>query len=113
MAYDIHITKRNNWLNKGEDITSVEWEKLIDEDSELGHAEKIEGETKSGAKFEYTLRDSRLAKWKHPISGQIVWLVYTNGEIRISRPDETIIEKAKQIAKRISAKVQGDELETY
>jgi len=113
MAYDIHITKRNRWTDKGSDITPEDWEHLLATNNDLVPVEKIEGETKAGDRFEYKLKESELARWENLSSGSTVWLVFQKGVINISGPDESIIKKAKEIALKLSAKVQGDELEIY
>lgn len=113
MAYDIHITKRKHWTDKGSDVTLHEWDKLLVTDGELIRAEKIEGQTQNGDKFEYTLTGTKLAKWQSPSSGNIVWLVYRKGLIDISGPDDATVKKAKEIALKLGAKVQGDDGELY
>lgn len=113
MAYDIHITKRNNWFDKGADVTLEEWSELIGVDPSLEPTEKVEGKTKDGQKFEFQLKGAQLAKWKNPVSSDIVWLNYHDGEITISNPDDAIIKKAKELAGKLGAKVQGDEGEVY
>lgn len=113
MAYDIHIIKRNNWFDKGADISLKEWREVIDEDPTLEPAKKVEGESKDGQKFEFQLKGSQLAKWKNPVFNDIVWLNYHDGEITISNPNDAIIKKAKELAGKLGAKVQGDEGEIY
>src|SRR3990167_2365630 len=109
MAYNIHIIKRSNWFDKGRDITLDELKKMISEDPTLEPMGQVEGETKDKQKFEFQLQGSQLAKWKNLVSDSIVWLNFYNGEITISNPDDSTIRKAKQLAEKLEAKVQGDE----
>lgn len=113
MAYDIHITKRKNWFDKGFDISLEEWKKLLEIDSELIPSDKVEGETKDGDKFVYVLKGSLLAKWVNPITHNVVWFNYHNGIVDVSNPDDSTIKRVKDIASKLNAKVQGDELEIY
>ncbi|PJC66484.1 hypothetical protein CO018_01630 [Candidatus Beckwithbacteria bacterium CG_4_9_14_0_2_um_filter_47_11] len=71
----------------------------------------IETTMADGGKLEFGLKNSLIARWKN--KDKIVWLVFRKGGITISRPDEEIIVKAKEIAVKLGAKVQGDELEIY
>jgi len=113
MAYVIHITKRKSWFDKNLDITLEEWKRLLEVEPELIPSEKVEGETKDGAKVAYALKGSFLAKWNNPTTHNVVWFNYHDGIIDISDPDESTIKKAKDIASKLKAKVQGDELESY
>lgn len=113
MAYDIHITRRNNWFDEGMDITPLEWRKIIDENPELKQTEAIEIQAKDGQQFKYTFEDAQIAKWKKPNSAEIIWFLYRRGEITVSNPDEVTMEKVRQIAKRVGARVQGDDGEFY
>lgn len=111
MPYDIHITKNKNWFAPDGGIKLSEWQKLIKDDPVLEATDKIEGETNNGGKLEFTLKNSLISKWNN--KGKIVWLVFRKGSISISHPNDEIIAKAKEIANKLGAKVQGDELEIY
>lgn len=113
MAYDIHITKNLPWFNQDGGISQQEWDELINNDPELEIAEKVEGMTDEGANISFQIQGAQVAKWKRPNTNDIIWLVYEKGFITVSNPNETLLSKVKVIAKKIDAKVQGDELEIY
>lgn len=113
MAYNIHIVKKDNWFEKGSDITLEEWAKLLHNDPELVPVEKAEGMTKDGKPFELKMDNTHLAKWQKLDSNDVTWLSYHDGMIDISNPDDIVLEKAKDIAQKLGAKVQGDEGEMY
>lgn len=111
MPYNIHIIKSQKWFEPDGGITLAEWQKLIDEDPGLEQAEKIETSTNDGGKLEFGLKNSLIAKWKN--KDKVVWLTFKKGGISISHPDDEIIAKAKEIASKLGARVQGDDLEEY
>lgn len=113
MAYSIHITRRKKWFDKSLDIVQEEWQKLLKEDLSLLQAEKIEGKTQDGDQFEYRIKGSQPVKWIDTTSKKVYWFVYDGGKISVSDPTDAVIEKAKELAKKLNAKVQGDELEFY
>jgi hypothetical protein len=43
----------------------------------------------------------------------MAWFAYWRGEIRVKNPDDEIIRKMWLVAQSLSAKVQGDDGETY
>lgn len=110
MAYDLHITKKNDWFEENPPILLTEWQSLLDKNTDLIPVEKIEGITSDGTKFEYGLKNSKIAKW---LGKNTFWFVFENGNITISNPDEEAIQKAKDIASFLHAKVQGDDGEIY
>lgn len=74
---------------------------------------KIEGKTQDGDQFEYRIKGSQTVKWINPSTTEVYWFVYDGGKISISDPSDAVIEKAKELAKKLNANVQGDELEFY
>jgi hypothetical protein len=93
MGYDIHITRRKSWTDKGNDITAEEWLTYIRRDSEL----RLRPE--SGRCF---------AEW----SGGS-WLDWSDGVIFTKNPDDTLVTKMAAIARQFDATVQGDDGEIY
>ncbi len=112
MGYDIHIHRRLRWFDIGSDITTEEWDKLINGDPELEHTEKVEVPFKGGI-FSYKLKDTLLAKWMNPPSNEVFWFDLRKGKISTKYNKDEILIKAIEIAKKLKAKVQGDEGETY
>ena len=111
MPYDIHVIKSQKWFESDGGISLAEWQKLIEEDPDIEQTDKIETTVDGGGKLEFSLKNSLIAKWKN--KDKIVWLTFRKGSITISHPDDEIIAKAKEIASKLGAKVQGDELEIY
>jgi ribonuclease HI len=93
MGYDFHITRREDWYDKGDDISTDEWLSYVESDPELSIDET------NGEYF---------ANWKDDD-----WLDWRRGEIYTKNPRKKLVEKMIQIANRLSAKVQGDEGEVY
>ena len=93
MGYDLHITRREYWFNKGADISADEWLNYVEIDPELSIDER------NGKYF---------AVWKEDR-----WLDWRRGEIFTKNPRRALVEKMIQIANRLNAKVQGDEGEVY
>jgi hypothetical protein len=92
VGYDLHITRRDNWFDAGDDISADEWLKYVESDPDLSIDE-------SNGKY--------FAIWKED------WLDWSRGEIYTKDPRRNLIEKMIQIANRLNAKVQGDEGEIY
>jgi hypothetical protein len=93
MGYDIHITRRKFWADKGSDITADEWLAYVQRDSELSLRPE------SGRCF---------AEW----SGGS-WLDWSDGVIFTKNPDEALVTKMVAIAGQFDATVQGDDGEIY
>ena len=111
MGYDLHITKKKNWFDKeGELVSEKEWENAVSNDPEMKMSKTAEVKTKDG---KTTVRYSNhlLAEWKD--NDNIFWFDYRNGEICVKDPSKKAIEKMKELAKKMEARVQGDECEIY
>jgi len=99
MGYNIYITKSKYWCdNKGNEITPSEWLAVIEGDSELRL---------------YKVNGPFYAIWTGASSLVEPSLDLQMGNIVTKHPDAALIEKMVQIAKRIGAKVQGDDDEVY
>ena len=115
MGYEVHITRKENWLDDGPDIALEEWLDVVRSDAEMrldGHAEATVGE---GAVLR--MEDPSMSVWvgysKHGQQGNMAWLWHSRGNVMAKNPDEEILRKMSLIATRLSAKVQGDEGELY
>jgi hypothetical protein len=93
MGYDLHITRREDWFDRGDDISADEWLNYVESDTELSI------DKRNGRYF---------AIWKEDD-----WLDWQRGEIFTKNPRKTLVEKMIQIANRLNAKVQGDDGEVY
>jgi len=98
MGYDLHITRRKHWTDKGDDITADEWLAYVRGDFEL----RLQPE--SGPYF---------AVWKGPSEPDDSWLDWSDGQIYTKNPDTAFIGKMVAIAQQLDAAAQGDDGETY
>ncbi|MBP1989538.1 hypothetical protein [Paenibacillus eucommiae] len=108
MSYDIHITRANHWTESTEIPISLDELKTI-------FAAKND--------FEYSNTFSKSGPIQISISGDFfIWeaddawvpFSYSNGKLTVSGADEgDVIDKMKEIASELNAKVQGDEGELY
>jgi hypothetical protein len=98
MGYDLHITRRKHWTDKGDDITGDEWLAYVQGDSEL----RLQSE--GGPYF---------AVWSGPSELDEPWLDWNDGHIYSKYPDPAFIDKMVVIAQQLDASVQGDDGEIY
>lgn len=115
-GYDVHITRRKVWSDdKGPAITLKEWQTLVASDSEMRLDGYAEAETTAGNKLR--VQSDGLAVWTkysgHGKSGNMAWFHWRRGEIAVKNPDREILIKMFQVAKKLGAKVQGDDGELY
>lgn len=96
MGYDLHITRRKHWPDKGNDISAEEWLSIVNQDQEL--TLKLE----NGPYF---------VEWTK--SSDNSWLDWLDGQIYAKNPSEKLIDKMVSIAEQLSASVQGDDGERY
>lgn len=98
MGYDLHITRREQWSDKGNDISSEEWLAVIAGDPELHPT------TECGPFF---------VVWSGPSSLAHPWLDWSDGQVFTKNPDESLIDKMVEVARKLRAEVQGDDGEVY
>lgn len=112
MGYDVHITWKEEWSDaNGPRITEAEWQAYVESDPDMvitGSAEHTnpQGET-------IRLTQPLLTEWRHHSSGHPVWFSYFKGSLSVKNPDDECLAKMRRIAKRLHARVQGDEGEFY
>ena len=96
MGYDRHITRKASWSDEdGPTISPDEWLRVLDIDPELSRATDAGDDPLAGA-------------W----NGQTLFW-FRDGEVCCKNPDEPIIRKMVEIARRLGATVQGDDGESY
>lgn len=100
MGYDLHITRKKLWFDKGDDISEDEWLCYVKSDKEL----KIK--TESGACFTNWSGECSYGKGT-------AWFDWNQGNIYTKNPDNFILKKMLLMAKVFNAKVQGDDGEVY
>jgi hypothetical protein len=115
MGYDVHITRANDWTEaKSAPIRLEEWLTLIQSDPEMQLDGFADAKTPDGV---LRYENQGLVVWKaysgNGVNGNMAWFDYRDGCITVKNPDEEILAKMKQIAKKLSAKVIGDEGEEY
>lgn len=112
MGYDIHITRKENWFeDEGKEITEAEWKSYVNSDSEL----RLSGFAEAESSLNITLRyvNPLLADWLGHPDHEIVYFDFRHGNVVVKNPDEITLNKMKNIAHNLRAKVQGDEGEFY
>lgn len=116
VAYDLHITRKENWFDPAPGFTLREWLDYVDRDPGLRHdgfAEAALGDGKA-----LRIEKEGLCVWA-PYSGgmkgnAVCWFSWSqNDNISAKNPDQEIRQKMWTIAERLGGKVQGDEGELY
>ncbi|MFF4259769.1 hypothetical protein ACFY1L_52345 [Streptomyces sp. NPDC001663] len=107
MGYDIHITRRANWWDdEGPEITTAEWETVVEADAELEMVPEPPGWDGP--------RHWIAQMITHPPEERLGTALYwDSGEIRAKNPTDILIAKMRQPAIALNAKVQGDDGEYY
>ena len=98
MGYELHITRRKQWFDEGDDITKEEFMTYVRSDPEFAYP----GE--GGDEF---------ADWKSPAGNYVTWLWWVEGRVITKNPEAEFVDKMVSVAKKLNAKVQGDDGETY
>lgn len=117
MGYDVHITRRDNWVDENDPrvISLEEWKDLVANDPEMRLDNFAEATTAKGESI-YVESDGLSVWTKYSgdgLDGGHAWFDYDNGEIVVKNPDDEILVKMIEIAGKLNAKVQGDEGEIY
>jgi hypothetical protein len=115
MGYDVHITRRARWSDRGNDITLGEWIAFVEASPDMnltGYAE-----TKVGGGEILRITAEGLTTWtgyagRSGANGP-VWFNHSRGEISVKNPDTETLMKMWSIAQHFAARVQGDEGEAY
>lgn len=98
MGYDLHITRRKHWPDRGDDIAREEFESYVRGDVEFKYPSQM------GADY---------AEWVSPKTGYQSWLCWENGQIQTKNPEPEFIDKIAAIAVALNAVAQGDDGEIY
>ncbi|MGF6508808.1 hypothetical protein [Paraburkholderia tuberum] len=116
MGYDVHITRKENWFDEsGLKIGIDEWKALVQSDPDMrldGYASAIVGDANV-----LRIDSEGLAVWTAhagtAVSGNMAWFDFRQGNVVVKNPDVAILGKMWQLARKLEAKVQGDECEVY
>jgi len=116
MGYDVHITRKGNWFDQSRPKISIdEWKALVLSDPDMrldGYASAVVGDGS-------VLRvDSEgLAVWTAyagtGVGGNMAWFDLRQGNVAVKNPDGAILGKMWHLARKLDAKVQGDECKVY
>lgn len=116
MGYDVHITRAESWLDSEESpIPLEEWLEYVQLDPEM----RLDGYAEARLPDGHTLRyeNAGLSVWvaysKHARDGNMAWFDFREGCVVVKNPDEEILQKMKEIARALGARVQGDDGERY
>ncbi|WP_310832221.1 hypothetical protein [Paenibacillus pedocola] len=108
MSYDVHITRAGHWTESGSNPISLEEAKAYF--ASLGEFEYSSGISHKSP-FGTLSIGGDFFNWID--EGESVPFSYTQGRISVSRADDYVIDKMKEVAAGLGAKVQGDEGEVY
>ena len=116
MGYDVHITRADHWLDASATPISLgEWRDYVASDDEVQLTGQAVAYVDGDPAIDYA--SDGLASWiaytKHDPNGNQAWFDWQEGRIVVKNPDEEILDKMRQIASRLSARVVGDDGEEY
>lgn len=117
MGYELHITRRENWVDEdpAAAISLQEWIELVKNDPEMRLDNEATATTTGGDTI--TVDSEGLSVWtaysRDGVRGNHAWFAYHGGNICVKNPDAEIIRKMQSIAVLLDAKVMGDEGELY
>ncbi len=113
MGYDIHITRASEWSESEKTPIAVDaWKKVIAEDkSFVATNAAVATNPKTGE--EIRVPGAAMAIWTDSKTGKQAHFDYRQGRITVKNPDEAMIAKMKDVAKKLGARVVGDEGEEY
>lgn len=112
MAYEVHITRRVDWMDEeGPVIALDEWLAIAAADADLRHDATSEVTAPDGSVLSFDTT-GRVVWTAHP-EGREVTFLHVEDRISASYPDEATIAKMVALAVLLGARVQGDEGECY
>ncbi|MEL6233119.1 MAG: hypothetical protein AAFR46_01805 [Pseudomonadota bacterium] len=97
MGYELHITRRADWCDEGDDITRAEWRALAAADPDLRLSDEADP---------MLMADFQTADGPWPF----VWF---EGRIDVKSPPPAVIRKMHALALAFDARLQGDDGELY
>ncbi|MTW11090.1 hypothetical protein GM658_10795 [Pseudoduganella eburnea] len=112
-GYDLHITRATEWaLSSKQPISELEWKAAVASDGQL---EMDSTATAESPRTREVIQASNtlMASWIDPSSKEKHYFYYFGGEITVKNPSKNAIAKMKAVAKKLAARVQGDEGEWY
>lgn len=112
-AYNVHITRKQNWWDDGPEISLDDWRALIEQEPDMRMEGAAYVEMSNGQMLR--LASEGIAIWTNyqGTNGRMAWFDHWRGSIRVASPDKDILAKANDLALRLGAKVQGDDGVVY
>jgi len=112
MGYDIHITRTvDRFDSEKKPITFEEWIALVRSDPEFHLTGEATAVTPNGQRI--TMKAPGLTEWTSTSSARKTWFLHHMGKVTVTNPEPEILDKMRQVAKTLAARVQGDEGEFY
>lgn len=116
MGYDVHITRKSEWLEEnGPSLSLEEWLDYVANDREMRADGFAEATTPKGETIR--MESPGIAVWiaysGHEPDGNMAWFSHFKDRVTVKNPDPEILKKMHKIASSLGAKVQGDEGEEY
>ncbi len=115
MAYEVHITRRQNWFDKeGPAITLEDWRRYAASDAEMRLDMVPENLTHQGT---IRMESPGSAFWsaysRQGAGGEAAWFRHFRDRVTVKDPDAEILAKMHRVAVALGAKVQGANGELY
>ncbi|MFI6516068.1 hypothetical protein ACIBF1_10960 [Spirillospora sp. NPDC050679] len=114
MGYELHVTRNAEWWQEGgRQITTDEWANAVAADPDLEMVGTASATIDGGIVLVYD--HEWLAQMvTHPDRDeQGAWLDWCEGRIVVKNPDDLMVVKMCELARRLGAHVQGDDGEYY
>lgn len=112
-GYDLHITRAVEWtLSSKQPISELEWKAAVASDRQL-QMDTIASAENPRTHETIQISNPLMASWVDPTSKEKHYFYYREGAISVKNPSQSAIAKMKAVAKRLSARVQGDDGEWY
>jgi hypothetical protein len=108
MGYDIHIHRRADWTDEGDDISVEEWRGVIANDPALEEDGCVDWATEEDS--ETVITPSAAVRGTSGVIGGFYW---DRGRIVCKNPSHDVLAKAHGVATALNARVQGDDGEFY
>lgn len=113
MGYELHIHRGEDWseLSEQEGVSLAEWHGYVEEADDFRMDDAAEASTPDGAVIR--IESPGIAVWTGHPEGVVAWFSFDDDQIVVKSPDEAMIVRAREIARALGARVQGDDGEFY
>jgi hypothetical protein len=108
VGYDLHITRAEDWTeSEASPISREEWRAVVEADASLSEPEEEAENRELSGDPDY----EPAVQWHEHPELPLFW--YGEGRIHCKNPDERTVLKAVELARKLNARVQGDDGELY